>query len=183
MFQKLLEIIGTALRKRKIPYIIIGGQALLVYGEPRLTKDIDITLGLGPEQFAQIQALVKELGWKILTESPEAFVKQTMVLPCQEPESGIRIDFIFSSSLYEQEAIQRAKKILIGKTEVFFASLEDFIIHKIIAGRPRDLEDVRTVLVKNPNPDISYIQKCLKEFEQLLAQSFLTKFNAIRKNL
>lgn len=26
--------------------MIIGGQAVMVYGEPRLTKDIDITLGV-----------------------------------------------------------------------------------------------------------------------------------------
>jgi len=25
--------------------MVIGGQAVLLYGEPRLTKDIDITLG------------------------------------------------------------------------------------------------------------------------------------------
>lgn len=29
-----------------VPYMVIGGQAVLIYGEPRLTKDIDITLGV-----------------------------------------------------------------------------------------------------------------------------------------
>jgi len=29
--------------------MVIGGQAVLLYGEPRLTRDIDITLGIGVE--------------------------------------------------------------------------------------------------------------------------------------
>jgi len=27
--------------------MVIGGQAVFLYGEPRMTKDIDITLGMG----------------------------------------------------------------------------------------------------------------------------------------
>jgi len=49
MFARLLGKIATALNKDKIPYMVIGGQAVLVYGEPRATKDIDVTLGLGIE--------------------------------------------------------------------------------------------------------------------------------------
>ncbi len=43
MFEHLLAKIATALNKAEIPYMVIGGQAVLLYGEPRLTKGIDIT--------------------------------------------------------------------------------------------------------------------------------------------
>ena len=49
MFEKLLVSIAKQFDKHNIPYIIIGGQAVLLYGEPRLTKDIDITIGLNIE--------------------------------------------------------------------------------------------------------------------------------------
>ncbi|NVL90146.1 MAG: hypothetical protein HWN69_04000 [Desulfobacterales bacterium] len=45
MFQKLLGRLANELSNLHIPYMVIGGQAVLLYGEPRLTKDIDITLG------------------------------------------------------------------------------------------------------------------------------------------
>ncbi len=48
MFTTLLATIATALDQASIPYMVIGGQAVLLYGEPRLTEDIDITLGLSP---------------------------------------------------------------------------------------------------------------------------------------
>ena len=42
MFEDLLEKIAITLDKKGIPYMVIGGQAVLVYGEPRLIRDIDI---------------------------------------------------------------------------------------------------------------------------------------------
>jgi hypothetical protein len=47
MFEQLLEAIARGLERLSIPYMLIGGQAVLLYGEPRLTCDIDITLGAG----------------------------------------------------------------------------------------------------------------------------------------
>jgi hypothetical protein len=45
MFETLLERIALALEQAAVPYMVIGGQAVLLHGEPRLTKDIDVTLG------------------------------------------------------------------------------------------------------------------------------------------
>ena len=50
MFQQLLVELARALNRREIEYMIIGGQAVLIYGEFRLTRDIDITLGVGEER-------------------------------------------------------------------------------------------------------------------------------------
>jgi hypothetical protein len=47
MFEKILARLGATLDESNLPYMIIGGQAVLLYGEPRLTRDIDITLGVG----------------------------------------------------------------------------------------------------------------------------------------
>jgi hypothetical protein len=41
MFEEILLKIGASLNKHNIPYMIIGGQAVLFYGEPRLTRDIE----------------------------------------------------------------------------------------------------------------------------------------------
>jgi len=44
MFDKILARLGATLNESNLPYMIIGGQAVLLYGEPRLTRDVDITL-------------------------------------------------------------------------------------------------------------------------------------------
>jgi predicted nucleotidyltransferase len=183
MFQKLLEKIAICLKESSIDYMVIGGQALLIYGEPRLTKDVDITLGVGTDRVKDVLSLMKKSGWKVLVEEPEKFTKETMVLPCADPSTGIRMDFIFSFTDYEKQAILRAKQIAIGQEKVFFASPEDLVIQKMVAGRPRDLEDIKTVLAKNPGLDFGYIQTWLRQFEELLTQPFLERFKQICLNL
>jgi predicted nucleotidyltransferase len=179
VFQRLLRKISRELRNNSIPYMVIGGQAVLIYGEPRLTRDIDITLGMGTEGLAKLLQSIGRLNLRVLVQHEDEFVTRTMVLPTLEEESGIRVDFIFSFSHYERQALQRAVQVKLGRTTVQFASLEDVIVHKIIAGRPRDIEDVRSILIKNPDYDLAYIEKWLKEFDASLNKGFLEAFRSI----
>ena len=163
--------------------MVIGGQAVLLYGEPRLTKDIDITLGIGVEELIKVKRISRRMDLKILVKNDKEFVAKTMVLPVLDRESGIRIDFTFSYSPYERQAIERATDIKLGRTSVKFASVEDLVIHKVIAGRARDLEDVRSVILKNPKYDSHYIEKWLSDFDHSLGEHFLKVFRTIKKEI
>lgn len=164
MFEKIICSINSELQRRNIPYMIIGGQAVLLYGEPRLTRDIDITLGVDIDKIEDVIAVVRDLSCKILPDDVRDFVRKTMVLPAIHEETGIRIDFIFSFSPYERQAIAQAKKIRMLDQDVFFAASEDVVIHKIVAGRLRDVEDVRGILLKTQDIDMAYIKKWLNDF-------------------
>ena len=180
MFQELIARIGASLEARKIPYMIIGGQAVLLYGEPRLTRDIDVTVGVDVSRLPDLLRVVEDIGLTALPDDVDTFVGQTMVLPVRHEKTGIRVDFIFSFTPYEIEAIARAHKVELAGREVAFASVEDLVIHKIFAGRPRDLEDVRSVLLRNRNVDVEYIEKWLAEFDRSVEGSgFVQAFHGI----
>jgi predicted nucleotidyltransferase len=183
VFQKILKRVARELKKASIPYMVIGGQAVLVYGEPRLTRDIDITLGIGVSELARIKRVLPAMGLKVLVKKVQEFVERTMVLPTKDKESEIRVDFIFSFSPYERQAIGRARDIEVGRSQVRFASLEDVVIHKVVAARPRDLEDIKSILVKNPKYDSDYISRWLKEFDQSLGQKFLETFKKTEEEI
>jgi len=159
--------------------MIIGGQAVLLYGEPRLTRDIDVTIGVGLEKLKMVKQIIKELKLNPLVKDVDKFVKKTLVIPLEERETGIKVDFIFSYSNYEREAIKRAKKVKIGKCFVKFARVEDLLIHKIIAGRPRDIEDARVIILKNSKITKNYIKKWLKYFDSSLNTTFLKTFYSL----
>ncbi|MCK4241112.1 MAG: nucleotidyltransferase [Candidatus Atribacteria bacterium] len=181
MFQKLLKKIANELNAHNIPYMVIGGQAVLLYGEPRLTKDIDITLGVGVSKLNEINSIVEKLNLKTLVD--ENFVQDTMVLLAIDEKTGIRVDFIFSFSPYEKLAIKRAPGIKFGDTIVKFASLEDLVIHKIIAGRAIDIEDIRSIILKNPDYDTKYIKRWLQYFDKSLNEKFLKVFQRVVKEI
>ena len=168
MFVELIKKIVSALNDAHVSYMIIGGQAVLLYGYPRLTRDIDITLGIDTDEFSRIQTICQQLRLKILTEKPGEFVKDTKVLPAEDPVTNIRVDFIFSFTPYEQEAIARGNKVTLEGVGVNFAAIEDVIIHKLLAGRPTDDEDIRQIFAKNKSDiDRNYIKKWLDKFGKL----------------
>ena len=179
MYTSVLEQIARTLGAAAIPYMVIGGQAVLLYGEPRLTKDVDVTLGVDLDGLAEILLLIEQMQFDLLVD-PETFTRQTMVLPCQDPGTGVRVDFIFSFSAFEREALRRVNGVLINDTEVCFASIEDLIIHKMVAGRPRDLEDVKSVLNRNPDIDLPYLRHWLQAFSADLGYALLDQFEQIR---
>jgi len=184
MFEKLISKLGRLFSESKIPYMIIGGQAVLLYGVPRLTKDIDITLGVSTDHLSEIVTICQKAGLEILPDDYKDFVGRTFVLPVKDATWGVRVDFIFSFTPYEREAIDRSKKVSIEDTSVNFASAEDVIIHKIFAGRPRDLEDVKNILLKNTEIDDSYIKDRLSEFEKVVeGDNFTDTFTQIMDNL
>ena len=185
MFEKLIKKIARQLDKENIPYMIIGGQAVLLYGTPRLTRDIDITLGIDTDKFLLIEKVCKKTKLKILSKNPENFARDTKVLPAEDSRLKIRVDFIFSFTPYEKQAIQRANKVSMDGYPVKFASCEDLIIHKMFAGRAIDEEDVKNILIKNKNSvDLKYIRRWLSKFSKVTDQEELLKrLNTVLKQL
>lgn len=179
MFEQILLRIAFFLDKYKVPYIIIGGQAVLLYGDPRVTRDIDITLGLSPERFDIIDGLCKEFPLKMLPENPKIFMQETMVLPCIEEKTKIRIDFIFSVTSFEREAIERAQVKEINGQKIYYASIEDLIIFKLVAGRERDLEDIKSIINMNRNIDERQIEKYARMFDEEMNTNILDKWKEI----
>lgn len=81
MFEEILARLGRVLQKRSIPYMVIGGQAVLLYGEPRVTRDIDVALGVDIDRLDEVLELSQELSLRALPEETREFVLKTMVLP------------------------------------------------------------------------------------------------------
>ena len=53
----LLELAQT-LTNNRIPYMIIGGMANAVWGEPRATLDIDVTVWVAEEEISEVVSLL-----------------------------------------------------------------------------------------------------------------------------
>ena len=183
MFEELLKRLAVALENAALPYMVFGGQAVLLYGEPRLTRDIDVTVGVDPSRPAPVLRVIEELQLRILVDDVGAFLQQTFVLPVVDPKTNIRIDFVFSLTEYERQAIHRGKMVRLSGVDVRFVSLEDLIVMKVVAGRPRDLEDVASVIRKNPGFDRTHVEKWLSDFDSELDGQFLSVFEQVMANI
>lgn len=165
--KKVLLDFVKMLNAHNILYMIIGGQANAIWGQPRMTLDIDIIIWVEREKFSHtIQLFTKY--YKTGITDPEIFLTKTHVLPLMSPE-GIKIDVIFGILPFEQEAIQRAVEVTIDEYKVKYCSIEDLILLKIISNREKDISDVKEILKRQINRiDRSYLDPRIKELSILL---------------
>ncbi|MBL7999682.1 MAG: nucleotidyl transferase AbiEii/AbiGii toxin family protein [Candidatus Kapabacteria bacterium] len=180
MYIALLENVARSLDAHNVRYMIIGGQAVLIYGEPRLTRDIDITIDGTPKQrLAFVRDICTELSLSIPAEATDEFVESTYILPAFDEATGFQLKFIFSESAYEQQAMTRTQYISIRDYSVHYASAEDVIIHKLIANRPRDYEDIVSILKRGNNIDNEYVMQWLAEFDKGLNTDYVRRYEQL----
>ncbi|MBI4640426.1 MAG: hypothetical protein HY731_07010 [Candidatus Tectomicrobia bacterium] len=142
--EQALITIASFLDTAQIPYMTIGGIANLVWGIPRATLDVDITIWVEESRIARLLVSLRQK-FLLLPDDPLAFIQETRVLPI-ETQEGIRTDLIFGQLPYEEQAIRRAIVQEFHGTPVRICSPEDLIIHKIISERHQDREDVRGII-------------------------------------
>jgi len=175
-FDRLVAAVSRELGSRGVPHILIGGQAVLLHGAPRLTQDIDVSLNVGPEQIAVVEDACAAIGLEPLVADPADFARETFVLPVQSESSGVRVDFIFSNTEFERLAVDRAVQVTLSGETVPFASPEDLVLLKLFAGRARDMEDARSVVGRQgPGLDWSYIERWARSFAEIPGREDLPK--------
>ena len=67
-FAAILARVARALNGGQIPFMVIGGQAVLVHGEPRLTQDIDLTVGISIDRLADVLAACNQASLSFLPD-------------------------------------------------------------------------------------------------------------------
>jgi predicted nucleotidyltransferase len=165
--EEALATLVRHLNAHGVPYMVIGGIANIVWGEPRATLDIDVTVWVEDQDLASTIRTFTS-AFRSLVEDPETFVRQTRVLPV-ETAQGVRADVIFGQLPFEEEAIQRAHRIAMAGTTVRVCSAEDLVLMKIISDRERDLADARGIIRRRITElDRAYLEPRVEELARLL---------------
>lgn len=116
--------ISRFLEDRGIEHFVLGGLALQHWGEPRLTRDVDITALVAPEE---LESFVDEVLQRFQPRIPDAreFAVRHRVLLLQAGD-GTPIDLSLGIPGYEEEALRRAVWVEFpeGEWERFEEALE-----------------------------------------------------------
>ncbi|MBI4542090.1 MAG: nucleotidyl transferase AbiEii/AbiGii toxin family protein [Gemmatimonadetes bacterium] len=184
-FAAFIARLAQELTARRLPFMLIGGQAVLLHGRPRLTEDIDVTLGVDPSGLPLVREVCRALQLEPLPDEVEKFVRETFVLPARHAETAIRVDFVFSTTPYERQAIERAVKVPVAGIPVPFATAEDLIIHKLFAGRAQDWEDTLSVVRRKGHElDWGYLDRWARDFAGVAGREELPqRLEALREEV
>ncbi|MDH3254837.1 MAG: nucleotidyltransferase [Acidobacteriota bacterium] len=173
--EETLAALARCLTELEIPYMVIGGHANAVWGEPRSTLDIDLTIWLSESRIGELVVGLSEVASPRVSD-PATFVSDTRVLPLATPE-GLAVDVIFGLLPFEEEAIRRARVLEVGEQQVRFCTAEDLILLKIASLRDRDLADVRGVAKRQRDRlDLDYLEPRIEELANLLDRPEIATF-------
>jgi hypothetical protein len=164
-FQELFE-------KANLPSAVIGGLAVSVWGEPRLTRDVDVKVLAWRDERARVLQILSR--YTPLNADPDAAFQCNGLAFFQTPD-GVRIDVMLTDTLFDETVIGRAKMIEIQPGQrIRVCSAEDLIIYKMVSVRAKDRLDVETIVQRQGDKlDDRYVENWLTQFEQALDDSTL----------
>ncbi|HLK22647.1 MAG TPA: hypothetical protein VKT81_27060 [Bryobacteraceae bacterium] len=145
----------------------IGGIAVQRWGEPRVTRDVDLTLlaGFGSEDRFIVPLLA---AFPARIEEALEFARRNRVLLLQT-KSGVGLGVSLGALPFEESMIQRASTFSFGPgLEIRTCSAENLIVLKLFASRPLDVRDAEGVVARHGGEiDWAYIEQQLQPLAEL----------------
>ncbi|MBX7149810.1 nucleotidyltransferase [bacterium] len=123
-----------------VEFIIIGATAGIAHGYSRLTKDLDIFVKPNKENIEKLFKALKTAGYDLQDTTVEEALQKKLLfrqyileLDIHPHVAGVTFDTLWKNKITCKLADQN----------VYFSSLDDLIIMKKAANRPKDLEDLK----------------------------------------
>lgn len=167
-FEDVLENLLLWFKNFPGEFLIIGGIAVSLLTRPRTTEDIDVLSFLDESKWENFLKTGRRFGFEARIKNVLSFAQENRVLLLRHKKSGVNIDISFGNLPFEEESIERRSFHKVGSLKIPLPTPEDLIIMKMIAHRPHDMVDVKTILETFPKLDRKRIRKWVKEFSDAL---------------
>jgi hypothetical protein len=127
-------------------FCFIGGVALQRWGEPRFTRDVDLTV-LCPygAEAGPVERLISAFSPRI--PDAQTFAQQNRVVLLQSA-SGIPLDIALGAIPFEERCVARATEFDMGGARLLTCSAEDLLVLKAFAARDRDWADIESIAAR-----------------------------------
>jgi hypothetical protein len=165
----------------KVSYALIGGLAASLRGEPRVTADVDLVIGTDVDGALHLLQVLEGSPFAPLFAGVEEVVSQAFILPLLHRTTAVKVDLAIGLSGFEQQLLRRATLVDLAGQAIRLATAEDLLVMKLLAGRPRDLQDATgIVMVQGDSLDWEYCRKTDQELGQAIDVDLSTQVEQLR---
>jgi hypothetical protein len=145
---ELLRYLVEALEGLGIEYMVAGSHAAMYYGEPRLTRDVDVVATIRPESLPALLQQFPQDEFYVDGEAAREAVEASRQFNIIHPSSGLKIDvYVNPATPYDRTRLARRHKLpLAPGINAYFARPEDVILYKLLYAREGGDLHLRDVL-------------------------------------
>lgn len=139
-YRELLQL----LNEFEVECLIVGGYAVMKYGEPRYTKDLDLWVHNSPQNSVRVVRALTKFGVPLEHDgiTAETFTEKQVVY--QIGVAPVRIDILTEiTGVHFADAWNKKVPSTFFGVPVHFISFEDLMANKQALGRGSDLNDLK----------------------------------------
>jgi hypothetical protein len=159
---------ARAMRAARLRWYVFGAQAAVAYGRPRMTADIDVAVAKGRASAKWLVDALEKAGVSLRVALSKGFLRDARLLPMVHVPTGMPMDVILIGAGLQEEFVARRRSVDVGGVRVPMISAEDLVATKVLAGRRKDMEDVRGVLLEQRRLDLARIRDVLRRLATAL---------------
>lgn len=149
-----------ACQEADVAYAFMGGLAVMAWGQPRATVDIDALLSYQPEDIQAFGEALKGQALDLEERGMHLALKDGSHVTIFDDLSPFHIDVKPALEPLEQEEIQSAHEVTLADSNLRFAPPEHAIAFKLSFGTSRDIEDARSMLARQgPHLDLALLDR------------------------
>ncbi len=179
-FSCALAAVGAWLESLDRPAAVIGGVAVIAHGFARLTADVDAAVVTSPGGAAELVKSARRFGLVPRVDEAVAFAAENLVLLLEHAETHVPVDVSLAQQAFERTAAEEAELRTVGDVRLPVVPLTALLIYKMVAGRPKDLEDVRALLATGEAWDEASVVAALEEFDAILDTDRASELRRLR---
>jgi predicted nucleotidyltransferase len=139
-YKELLQL----LNEFQVEYLIVGGFAVMKYGEPRYTKDLDIWIHNSRQNSARLVEALTKFGAPLEHDGITVHTFTEAQVVYQIGIAPVRIDILTEITAVEfTDAWTKKVESTFFGVPVHFISLDDLIANKRALGRDSDMKDLK----------------------------------------
>lgn len=135
--------------RKDLEYMIIGGLAVNYHGFQRATGDIDIWYNPTSKNYLALITVIKEFGFETTEIESKSYYKVNGLIRLPLDRFSIELLSLIDGKFSFEDAYKEAETIQIIETSGKIMSYNFLIENKLMARRPKDLEDVRQLELRN----------------------------------
>lgn len=158
------KVIAT-LESQGLPYMLVGSLASAVYGQPRLTQDIDVVVALPVSEVDRLCAVFPAPEFYVSVPAARQAAAGGGQFNIVHPASGNKIDVMVARQdpWGRSQLARRRRELIFPQLPGFVAAPEDVIVGKLWyydeGGSEKHLRDIAAILqVSGATLDRAYIE-------------------------
>lgn len=150
-FRRMFHAVIDVLNRSGLKYYLLGGVAANALARPRTTEDIDVAAFADDSEVRALLQAIRATGFVYDDEEVRTQLEMRGFFRAYYSGAhGARLwtDVVVAATPFEQRVWERRWVGHAAGQEVSVVSPEDFLLLKLLARRPKDLEDIRNLMAR-----------------------------------